>query len=58
MFAHLHSTRSTRLGHALLAAYRRGLPDTRDTDYGVGPVIRTGGVQHLDAVRTRTARAA
>ena len=58
MFAHLPSTRSSRFGHALLAAYRRGLPDTRDTDYGLGAVIRPGRHQHLDAVRSRTSRAA
>jgi hypothetical protein len=40
MFAVLSTRPSTRLGHALLAAYRRGLPDTRDTDFGLGAVIR------------------
>ena len=56
MFAHHPTTRSTRFGHALLAAYRRGLPDTRDTAYGLGAVIRSGSAQHLDAVRSRTSR--
>ena len=58
MFAHLHTARPARFGHALLAAYRRGLPDTRDTDFGLGPVIRPARHQHLDAVRSRTSRAA
>ncbi len=58
MFAHLPSTRSTRLRNVLRDAYRKGIPDTRDTEYSLGAVIRSGNVQHLDAVRARTARAA
>jgi hypothetical protein len=58
MFAHLHTPHPARLRHALLAAYRRGLPDTRDTEFGLGPVIRPGRHQHLDAVRASTSRAA
>jgi hypothetical protein len=48
MFVHLPSARPARLGHALLAACRRGLPDTRDTEFGLGAVIRPDRVQQRD----------
>ena len=51
MFAALSSKRRAHLRHALLAAYRRGLPDTRDTSYGLGVVIRPTWEPHGDAVR-------
>ena len=41
-----------------MAACRRGLPDTRDTDYGLGAVIRPARDQHRTAVNAHASHAA
>ncbi|MEO3937389.1 hypothetical protein V3N99_11610 [Dermatophilaceae bacterium Soc4.6] len=40
MSAHLPFVHGHHLGRSFLAACRRGLPDTRDTEYGLGAVTR------------------
>jgi hypothetical protein len=51
MFAALSSKRRAHLGKALLAACRRGLPDTRDADYDLGAVMRPTPNSYRDAER-------